>query len=200
MKWLARFCFLITLFSLAGCVAGQSIKMGYEPISVAAEKLDIAVQVLSDDQRSFVISGAKQPNYIGHYRAGFGNTWDVTTENKQPLTDNLRQSVSSDLTALGFTIVEQGAKRVLKIVIQDWNFDTYMNGKMWYQIHVTVESAKGETLAEADLEETVVIEGSIWVGAKYAFERELPKIYMTVVKNIARDNKKILAALKSKGE
>ena len=198
MKWFVRFAFLAIIFLLSGCVAGQSIKMAYEPASVAAVKHGIDVQVLSYDQREFVLSGDKQPNYIGHYRAGFGNTWGVTTQNKQPLADNLRRDVSSDLIALGFDVVDKDAGRILKIVIQDWNFDAYLNGKMWYQVLVSVKSANGEILAEADLEETIVIKGSFWVGAKYAFERELPNIYKSVVNGIVRDNQKILNALKSK--
>ena len=198
MAWSIRFVFLTTVFLLTGCVAGQSIKMAYEPSPVSAENLGVDVQVLSDDQREFVVSGNKQPNYIGHYRAGFGNTWGVTTQNKQPLADNLRRDVSSDLVALGFDVVDRDAGRILKIVIYDWNFDTYVNGKMWYQVHVSVESANGETLAESDLEDTVIIKGSVWVGAKYAFERELPKIYKSIVNSVARDNQRILIALKSK--
>ena len=84
------------------------------------------------------------------------------------------------------------------MVIRDWNFDAYLNGKMWYQIQVSVESIDGKTVAEVDLEETIIIKGSFWVGAKYAFERELPKIYIKVVHDVARDNQKILNALKSK--
>ena len=197
MAWSTRFICISVLLLLSGCVAGQSINLAYEPAPAAAEKLAIDVQVISADQRTFVVSGNKQPNYIGHYRAGFGNTWDFTTQNKLPLADNLRRDVSADLVALGFNVVERDAQRILKIIVEDWNFDTYMNGKMWYQLHLAVAAANGETVAESELKDTVVIEGSIWVGAKYAFERELPKIYMTVVNNIVRDNPQILAALKS---
>jgi len=198
MKIFAKFLFLALALLLSGCVAGQSIPMAYEPTSTTVEKLAIDVQVLSADQRSFVLDGDKNPNYIGHYRAGFGNTWDVTTQNKQPLANNLRQDVSSDLTALGFDVVTTDASRILTIVIQDWNFDTYTNGKMWYRILVSVDSTKGERLAESVLEDTIIIKGSVWVGAKAAVERELPKIYMSVVNQIARDNPQILGALKSK--
>ena len=197
MGWILRLIQVVSVLLLTGCVAGQSIKLDYAP-APAMEKLGIRVQVTSDDQRDFVVNGNKQPNYIGHYRAGFGNTWDVTTENKQPLANNLRRDVANDLTALGFDIVDKDAARILKIVIHDWNFDAYTNGKLWYQIHVSVESPAGEVLAASDLEDTVVIQGSVWTGAKSAFEREVPKIYQTVVGNIARNNKQVLTALKSK--
>jgi uncharacterized lipoprotein YajG len=198
MKNAALFTLLTFLLLLSGCVAGQSIKMNYEPPTTTAKNLGVAVEIFSDDQRDFIISGDKQSNYIGHYRAGFGNTWDVTTENKQPLAVNLRQDVARDLRSLGFDVVETGAGRLLKITILDWNFDTYINGKMWYQIQVEVESSHGKSLAAVDLKETVIINGSVWVGAKYAFERELPEIYKRIVKKIVRDTPEILLALKSR--
>jgi len=198
MRWLMKLILPAVLLLVTGCVAGQSIKMAYEPLPAGMEKLGIRVQVISEDQRDFIVNGTKQPNYIGHYRAGFGNTWDVTTENKQPLANNLQADVSADLNALGFDVVDKDAARVLKIVVHDWNFDTYINGKVWYQVHVAVESATGEILASSDLEDTVVIEGNIWTGAKYAFEREVPKIYQTVVSKIARNNQQVLDALKTK--
>lgn len=197
MLKLGRFALVAIALFFSGCVVNQSIKMDYQPAPASAEKLGINVQVMSKDQRDFVLDGRKQPNYIGHYRAGLGNTWDVTTANKLPLAENLQDDVSNDLVALGFDVVTSGATRVLKIDILDWNFDTYMNGKIWYKIHVSVESNNGATLASSDLEDTVVIQGSVWTGAKSAFEREVPKVYQQVVGNIARNNQEIMAALKS---
>lgn len=182
---------------LAGCVAGQSIHMSHQPSTTVTAPLGITVQVVSQDRRPFVVNGDKPSNYIGHYRATFGNTWDVTTHNKRPLADNLRDDVARDLTALGFNIVPRDGQRTLQIDIEQWNFDTYMNGRMWYQLRLTVTGADGQQLAQSVIEDTIVIEGSIWVGAKYAFERELPKIYSDVITRIARTNPPILAALKS---
>lgn len=188
MRWTGRLIYLAAFFLLSGCVAGQSINMGYEPTPMSGQKLGIAVQVSCDDQRPFVVSGDKQGNHIGHYRAGFGNPWDVTTQNKQPLADNLRRDIASDLTSLGFEIVDKDAARVLKIIIQDWNFDAYINGKIWYSVLVTVDSADGKQLAGSKIAKRTNIKGSFWVGAKYAFEREIPKIYQSVVNQIAKDN------------
>ncbi len=197
MKWLGKLIYLVVILISSGCVAGQSIEMVYVPDTEAVETLGIHVRVSSEDQREFILNGKKMSNYMGRYRGGFGKPFDVTTKNKQPLASNLHRDVTRDLIALGFDVVDKGAGRILKVEIKDWDFNTYINGKMWYQIHVVVEAADGEVLVESDFKDKVVIKGNEWVGAKYAFERELPKIYKSIVNKVARDNPQILSALKS---
>lgn len=187
--------FLLLLVS--GCVAGQKINMAYDAGVTGNEELSDKIQVVVEDVRPFVVNKDKDPSYIGHYRAGFGNTWDVKTEGEVPLADKVRKDLVSDLVALHFTKgnnLGNGAK-VLKVSIVDWNFDTYMNGKFWYDCDVVVTRGD-QTLASAKLKDKIVINGSFWVGAKYAFEREMPRIYQEIIHKMVRDNKEVLAALK----
>ena len=86
---------------LQGCVVGQSIGLPYEAEKVGNQR-SIGVVVEVEDRRPFVLEGSKDPNYIGHYRAGFGNPWDVTTESDKALADIMQEDLVQELDALGF--------------------------------------------------------------------------------------------------
>jgi len=189
--------FLFGLVTLSGCVAGQSIQMSYVPVSQPVASLNIAVAVQVSDDRPFIVSGNKAPSYLGHYRAGFGNTWDVNTKDKKPLATMIQSDLSADLQSLGFSVgPQESAMRIVKVSIIDWNFDTYLNGKFWYDCRVVVLDPQGRKLSEQQLRDTVVIEGSFWTGAKYAFERAMPIIYRSIIRKMVRESPVTLAALK----
>ena len=52
-------------------------------------------------------------------------------------------------------------------------------------------------LAQQTLKDSHVIKGNVWTGAKSAFEKEVPKLYASVIKKMVRDNPVILNALNS---
>ncbi|MDH3360719.1 MAG: hypothetical protein OEL55_07595, partial [Desulfobulbaceae bacterium] len=68
--------------------------------------------------------------------------------------------------------------------------------KFWYDCTIEVQ-LDDQTLASSSLKDSIVIKGSTWTGPKAAFERELPEIYKEIIRKMIRDNKDILAALKS---
>ena len=182
---------------LSGCVAGQHIQLSYNP-PPAEMKVNSAktIKVAVKDAREYVLNKDKSPSYIGHYRAGYGNTWDVTTDGKVALADKFAGDIKNELTSLGFSLNDTSPDRTLEVNIVEYNFDAYMNGKMWYEIKVRALDKAGNSLAESVLKDKVVIEGSVWVGAKYAFEQKVPVIYGDIVKNIVRNNKQVMEALK----
>lgn len=188
---------LVSMFLLTGCVAGQQIKFGDLPMGNQDAPLGITVLVKVDDNRDFVRSGNKTPAYIGHYRAGLGNPWDVNTHQKKALAEIFREDLERELKSLGFNLGEGPDGKKLQVVIKDWNFDTYLNGKIWYDIEVAVLTMGNQQLAIDAIKETKVIEGSVLVGAKYAFEKEVPKIYADIIGRLIRENSKILTALKN---
>lgn len=175
----------LLLLLLTGCVAGQNIRIGgFAPVA-PAEKLHLSVAVTVSDQREYVLSGRKNPAYIGHYRAGFGNTWDVTTAKKQPLAALMQQDLTTELTGRGYDVAPTQAQKQLKVEIVEWNFDTYMNGRFWYTLDVEVLDRNGRVVSRQKLEESREVAGSFWTGAKYAFEKALPKIYVEVLGKVA---------------
>lgn len=187
----------LSALALAGCVAGQSLPTSYTPPStqaIAAPKAAVKVEVTDD--RPYVKSGDKPPHYIGKYRAGFGNPWNVYTQNDEPLASVLARDLAADLTALGYAVNPASpAGRSLSVSIREWNFDGYQNGKMWYELQAVVKDATGNVVATDTVRDESKIKGTFWMGAKGGFEREMPKLYTEAVSRLVRDNRAVTAAL-----
>ena len=198
LKPLARLVALAPLVVMLACVAGQKVDTTYtpEPESAAPDQGAVALSVV--DQREYVLSGAKDPSYIGKFRAGFGNTWDVKTEGQVPLAELIAKDLGADLEALGFSLPEGVATpRRLEVSIKDLNSDSYKNAEIWYDLDVRVTDGQGEMLHEETIKkENIVIEGSAMTGPKKAFMKEYPGIYKGVIMQIARDNDAVLNALR----
>jgi uncharacterized lipoprotein YajG len=190
--------------ALAGCVAGQSLQTTYTPpapAQAAAPAADARVSVLIQvaDDRAYVKNGDKPPHYIGKYRAGFGNPWNVYTENDEPLASVLARDLSVDLAALGYDVrTAAPVDRRLAVSIKEWNFDGYQNGKMWYELEASVHDGTGNVVASDTVRDETVIKGTFWMGARGGFEREMPKLYAAAVTRLVRDNSRISAALSAK--
>ena len=186
--------------ALSGCVAGQSLQTTYEsPVAsapTAEAKSANSVMITVTDDRSFVKNGEKPPYYLGKYRAGFGNPWDVKTENEEPLASIVARDLATDLAALDHEVKTAApADRHLAVSIKDWNFDGYQNGRLWYDLQISVSDAGGAILATSVVQEAAYIKGSFWMGARGGFEREFPKLYPEIIRKIVRDNAQISAAL-----
>lgn len=187
----------ITL-SLTGCVAGQNIRLHYEPAASDNVVSKQTVNVVVSDQREFVTSGNKTPWYIGHYRAGFGNTWDVVNYGKVPLADQMKKDIQSELLSLGFHGNSQNIpSKTVSVSVKNWNFDAMANGELWYDITIVVIDSNGAALASTNLSDKKYIDGNFWTGAKGAMENVVPKIYADLIKSMIRDNPVVLAALKA---
>jgi len=181
---------------LAGCVAGQSLQTEYEPPAAVAEATGLAVSLTVTDDRPYVKSGEKAPYYIGRYRAGFGNPWDVSTANEEALVSIVRRDIAEELVALGHPLKDAAvADRGLAVSIRDWNFDGYQNGNFWYDLLVTVRSQTGDVLVNSVVKDKIGITGTLWEGAKGGFERDMPKLYPQVIRKLVRENAEVSAAL-----
>lgn len=189
---------LIVLLFLSGCVAGQSIKMSYEQQQPEAAKYHGTIFVQVKDDRPYIVNGDKDPAYIGHYRAGFGNTWDVKTSSNEPLATIMERDLTAKLEAMGFHVAnKEKAKRVFAVAIKEWNFDTYVNGKYWIHCEAKVLDENQNMIFSHKVENNGVIRGSFWVGAKYAFEREMPVLYKETIDRIINGNPEMTKQLEN---
>jgi hypothetical protein len=154
------------------------------------------VYVNVQDERPYVKNGDKDPWYVGKYRGGFGNPWDVTTENDIPLAELLSKDLTEALLAEGFDTNSANTNRTLTVLINDWNFDGYQNGRFWYDLEVIVSDQNGQQLESTVLKEETVIDGTFWGGAKAGFEKQMPTIYKNIIASIVSKNQQVLDALR----
>lgn len=185
---------LITL--LTGCVAGQEIALHYDPAPPVAgyDGHGIPVSVSVVDARPYVTNQDKDASYLGHYRAGFGNPWDVTNLNEYPLADQLAADLSHELKTLGYAVVGIGPGKAILVTVHDFNFNAMKNGRFWYRINIKVSHDR-LTLAESTIKDTAIIPGNIWVGVKYDMEREIPAYYDQIIRALIRANPVVMKAL-----
>lgn len=186
----------VLLAGLTGCVVGQKIDTAYQASAATGVAQVNTATVVVNENRPYVLDGDKDPAFIGKFRAGFGNPWDVKTEGEIPLANLLRQDISAELNSRGFELKDDSmADRRLRISINDWNFDAYNNGVFTYNLVVNVLDRDSIALTTETFEGTKVVEGSFWSGAKAAFEREMPKFYAEIIQTILAPNHKVMDAL-----
>lgn len=186
---------LICAGFLPGCVAKQSVPYFYNPPAYDTQKINGGVESSVQDERTFILNKDKDPSYIGHFRAGFGNTWDVKTKGHVALAEQFQSDLEKELEALGAEKGATGSKKKLVLSILDYNFDAYLNVRFWYKFKVAVFDAGGNLLAQDVLEKEQVIKGSFWWGPAGATKREMPALHAQIVRSLVRDNEKILKAL-----
>lgn len=184
----------ILLTTMSGCVAGQAITLRHTPGTSPALTSSKTVAVDVKDSRDFVLNGKKKPSYLGHFRGGFGNTFEVNNAKKRTLAEQFRTDLVAELESRGIKTVASGERRIL-VDIREWNFDAYQNGRLWYEINVSVTDAKGSLLGKIALKNEKVIRGSVMTGAVRAFKREVPMIYSSIINDIV-GNREIQKALK----
>ena len=190
---------VMACWMMAGCAVGQKIPLTYTPEQVeAAQGVDtLPLSVTVTDDRPYVVSGDKNATFIGKYRAGFGNTWDVSTEGKTPLAQILYRDLTADLRKFGLTLVPNStAERRLTVSIQDYNFDCYINCRVWHHLKVEIKDTSGSILHARNILDEQDVSGSAMWGPKGAMEAELPKIYNKMIRNIVRGDAEAMAALK----
>lgn len=189
--------FIALALMLGGCVAGQNIALDYKPYSAGATaQANASPYVLKvEDKRTFVVSGEKQPFYIGHLRGGYGNTFDVTTNKKVPLADQMSSDINEELNVLGYKESDGVTAKRINVEIINWNFDAMINGRVWYDVQITVLSKDGRVLAESSVKDEVVVQGSFWLGSKGAMTRQVPIIYNSLIRKLVGENPQVMAAL-----
>jgi hypothetical protein len=121
------------------------------------------------DQRAYVLSGHKRPNFVGLQRNRWGIPFDVGTASKQPLATEMTGSLVQSLAAAGFgaepaTVPPRGSEndavqallrgktsRALLLRVDNWRSDTYNNPAVYYDLTLSVYGDDGRRLAAKTL-------------------------------------------------
>jgi len=172
-----RFCSVLCLGALiTGCAVGNTYNyaIGNTALPVKGEG-EISVGVV--DAREYVLSGNKDPNFVGLQRGGFGNPFDVTTTSGNPMAEDMTQHLANALTRAGFdvteirfsspdnavilTSVKQSAldKNVV-LRVREWKTDAMMKFRLIYDIDLSVLDESGVMLASISDRGDEVISGA----------------------------------------
>src|SRR5919201_2214627 len=154
---------------LSGCAVGN--RYAYQTV-VANPQLSgtTPVAVATHDQREYVRSGSKAPQFVGLQRGGFGNPFDVLTADDKPLADAMTTALVNTLAKKGFRAqpvivahsvaaadareqaARAGADRALVLTLQEWKSDSVMRVALAYDMTMSVLDRSGAVLAEKRLQ------------------------------------------------
>lgn len=152
-----------------GCAFGNK----YDFSSVTADisgSGNSSVCIATHDQREYVVSGKKRPDFVGLQRGGYGNPFNVSTKSNKPFADDVTDVIAASLAKKGFKavpirvaladrpeavvekVIAANADRIIIVTLKDWKSDTYMNVALAYDVTLRVYSGQGKKLGEKNIE------------------------------------------------
>ena len=179
----------------SGCAVKQKVGLTYNAQAVLqSTESHPKVSVSVNDKRTYVLDGNKKGSFIGYYRSGVGIPYAVNTQNNIPLATLLEGDLNKELSALGF--VGKDGSKSLEVDIVAWKFDAYQTAQFDYTLDVKVLDAAKKEIAISKISDNITIPGTFWAGGKGGVERDMPKLYIAIIKKLVRENAEIFKALK----
>ncbi|MEO1493161.1 MAG: hypothetical protein AAFV19_13485 [Pseudomonadota bacterium] len=147
---LSRLTVLAMALMLSACAIGN--EYDYRTASPALEaEGTTSVTVAVSDQRPYVLSGDKTPDFVGLQRGGYGNPFDVTTTGEQPFAAQFGSALARALSGRGFEAVSKpiapgtpaekvpfDTDRLLYIAMREWKSDVFASVTMHHDAEATV--------------------------------------------------------------
>ncbi len=144
---------------LSACAIGN--KYDYNAVAPQLEtQTTKAVTVAVSDQRPYVLSGNKGPDFVGLQRGGFGNPFPVHTQSGNPLAADLGQAIAKSLSLKGVNAtaavvapgsgpdaVNAASDRVLFVAMREWKTDVFAQTTFHWNVEASVLDSSGTVLA-----------------------------------------------------
>jgi len=141
---------ICTALFLAGCAVGNryDYRTAIEGLPVSGTQT-VAVDVV--DARPYVLSGDKDPSFVGLQRGGFGNPFDVKTASGGPLAGEMRAGIANALQQRGFTVAapDAAAPRKMELRVFEWKTDVMARMKVLYDLKLSIFDDQGKLLAQS---------------------------------------------------
>jgi hypothetical protein len=177
-----RFLFLTALvLTLSGCAFGRHVDYSAvgPTLHVASDK-EVAVAVY--DARPYVLSGGKNPQFVGVRRGGYYNPFNVNTVSGKPLAADLQQSIMTALAKSDIRTVAQEyrspprsdneGQRLLVLRVKEWKTDTYSRTRFHYDIEASVFDSTGRVLGTHGAQNSSAI-SNYYDSARFALTQVL---------------------------
>jgi len=166
------------------------------------------VAVAVQDERSYVLSGAKSEQFVGLMRGGFGNPFDVNTSSGGPLAKEICDAIVRAMKARGIDAHAVGAQpsesmiavkrdmeatkpyRAVLVTLREWKSDTMMSTDLHYDVTLTVFDDSGAELATSSIKGMDNL-GNLGLSPNEGISRASARKLDTLF-----DDEKVLAALK----
>jgi len=199
----ALFCF--------GCAIGQTIKYHGITLDIKSSGTN-SIAVAALDNRPYVMSGEKDMSYIGTFRGGYGNPFDVSTESENALAADMTVVLCESLNNHGYQaaplppvkgekkeqaterLIQSNSDRLLLLTINEWYSNTYQNTGLFYDVHLAVIDKSGKVLAESTVKGEDDLGGSFWNPPAHAKEK-VPEVYKQKLESLINDDS-VSSALK----
>ncbi len=215
MRGIVRYgLFVLTALAVGGCAFGN--RHAYHTVLATPTASGSAqLGVATHDQRPYVLSGNKQPQFVGLSRGGYGNPFDIRTADDAPLADGITQALTNSLRARGFRpvpvivaasmspaqvqerLAQAGGDRALLLPLSEWKSDTYMGTGLFYDVTLSVLDPSGRAVAEKRLSGKDDLGANAWDPPAHAREA-VPLAFKGKLEELLNDAA-VTAALTSAG-
>lgn len=156
------------------------------------------IGLIVSDQRTYVRSGDKTPDFVGLQRGGYGNPFDVRTESGRPMAQDMTETLkgaleaqgfhvtlidgdSANLAALGRQASERGLRRVVVLRIKEWKTDTMVSTKLFFDLQLLIIDPAGSIVAQNAITGSPAIgggmPGAIGQIARQSFEAKIGQLF-----------------------
>lgn len=163
---------LCAFATLGGCAFGQKIDYRQSTPYLSARS-DTPVEVNVIDERPYVVSGSKNPTYVGTLRALYYNPFNINTLTGNPLSFDIKEAIRSSLekssikapAAYSTTNADPGQK-LLMLKLREWKSDSYMRTRFDYDITASVLDEHGRELATKSAKSSGAIKNFLTAGSE----------------------------------
>jgi hypothetical protein len=156
----------ISLF-LVGCAVSNTYDYRHSSVDLPVQgHSELGLAVI--DQRPYILSGDKEPNFVGLQRGGFGNPFQVRTESGGAMVDDMAAAIASELQDNGFKTInlhistpdaafvaeairDAGATRNIILTVREWKSDAYASLGLSYDLNLKVLDELAKPLAESEI-------------------------------------------------
>lgn len=159
-----------------------------------------AVAVVTHDQRQEVLSGEREPSFIGISRGMVGEPWEVHTDGERPLAAEMSQAICLSLNQRGFnasrvvvphsespeavakSLRSKGASRMVLMTIHQWGYDGHFSTGISFHLQLKVLGRDGVVLASVGQsgEETLNQSSVAFFQTKLALLLNDPQVVATM--------------------
>lgn len=199
------------MFGSFGCDVGYKIQYNNIGLDIH-DQGTCAVAVSTLDSRKYVVNDQKDPSYIGTFRGGYGNPFNVNTESENALAKDMTKEICAALNKKGYTakpiLLTKGdtkdaaisklkatrAARLILLTLHEWYSDTFFNTSLYYDADLVVMSDNGDILGQSSVKGTDDLGGSFWNPPAHAKEK-VPEAYKKNLEALLNDDS-VVKALK----